>query len=271
MSSKNWIVLFHSTVLVLVVVLCLEIGDLSLRALPLIALAWLLYVPIISRLNTGTLDIFEPIVFVNLSLGLMFVVRPLCDLATRETVHLGISVMPQFDYTLAVALVGVFAFQIGYHSRVTLDAFRSYVWMLPRPSREFRPDKAGQFGILVAVIGLGLFGMFIMQSGGVATLVALTSGRGFSDDAFFLSSNGYFYQGILALIPASALLFAAGLTTKRIAWLMGSAIPLAIFCGFYLGRGDRSNLLPALSIPMFWYMFRRRRPGTVPLILFGAL
>jgi hypothetical protein len=110
-----------------------------------------------------------------------------------------------------------------------------------------------------------------MQSGGVATLAAMASGRGASDDALFVSSNGYFYSGILTLIPASALLFAAGLTTKRIAWLIGSAISLAIFCGFYVGRGDRSNLLPLLSIPMFWYMFRRRRPGVVLLILSTAL
>jgi len=225
----------------------------------------------ISRLITRTLDMFEPIVFVNLSLGIMFVARPLSDLATRETVHLGISVMPQFDYTLAVALAGVVAFQVGYHSRLTLDAFKNYAWLLPRPPREFRSGRAGQLGILVALVGLGLFGMFIMQSGGVATLVAMASGRGASDDALFLSSNGYFYSGILALIPASALLFAAGLAAKRIAWLVGSAISLATFCGFYLGRGDRSNLLPLLAIPMFWYIFRRRRPGAVLLILFAAL
>jgi uncharacterized membrane protein len=214
---------------------------------------------------------FEPIFFANLSLAFMFVARPLSVLATRQTVHLGISVMPQFDYTLFVALAGIFAFQIGYHSRVTLDVFNKYAGLLPAPSREFRADRAGQLGILVAVVGLGLFGIFIMQSGGVATLVSLASGRGASDDAFFLSSNGYFYNGILALIPASALLFAASLTTKRLTWLVGSAISVAIFCGFSVGRGDRSNLLPLLAIPMFWYTFRRRRPSAALLVLSTAV
>jgi O-antigen polysaccharide polymerase Wzy len=271
-ASKDWLALFHCLVLMLLVVLCLEFADFSLQTVLLIAVICSLYVPMIWRLKE--LDLFEPLVFANLALGVMFVAKPLYDAATSqsEVEYFGLVMAADFDYTLAIVLAGIIAFQIGYHSRLTVAVFAKYAKVLPSGNRGFRPTKAGQLGILFAVIGLTLLALFAHEIGGLGALLTMAKGRGgSSDDSLFLSSNGYFSGGILALIPASALLFAAGLAAKRVGWFIGSGLAAAIPCSFFLGRGDRSNLLPLLSIPMLWYMVRRRRPSVLILTVFAAL
>ena len=267
---KIWTVV-HVLIFLSVVVLSVEIADLSPRGLLLVAMVCLLYLPIIVRMNLGTLDIFEPIVFANFALGIMFVARPLSDLATKEMIHMGIPVTSRFDYALTVALAGVFAFQMGYHSRLTLAGFKDYSRWLPQPPPQFRPLRAGLSGIILAVVGVGLFAIFVQQQGGLAALAVLVEGRGASDDAYFASSTGYFYLGLLMLVPASAMLFAAALTTKKAGWYVGFAICLGIFSAYFLARGDRSHLLPMLSIPVFWHLFRGSRPRGRNLLLYCAL
>jgi O-antigen polysaccharide polymerase Wzy len=268
--SREGIALFHLLVLMLVIMLCLEFADLSLRAVLLIALACSLYLPIIWRLKQ--LDLFEPIVFANFALGIMFVARPLSDAASDQFMleYLKLSIVPQFNYTLAVVLAGVVAFQIGYHSKITLAVFPALSSWLPRPSHKFRTAIAGRVGIILAAVGLGLFAIFVMQQG-LGAFATLMTGRGASDDDYFKASTGYFYQGLLLLVPASAIMFAVGLNTKKVRWYMGSAICLLIFAGYFSARGDRSHLLPALSIPIFWYLFSRRRPRGRNVLIFAAI
>lgn len=87
-------------------VFILYVAGLSMRGLLLVAIASSLLLPLTLRAIRGRLDLFEPIVLANIALGIMFVGRPLNQLITGETVHLGYDILPTFNETLLVALRG---------------------------------------------------------------------------------------------------------------------------------------------------------------------
>ena len=109
LAATFW-TLFAGALIVLIVVVC----GLTLRGALLVAIAATLMLPLAIRNVRGGLDLFEPAVTANFAMGIMFVGRPLGDLITGETIHLGYDVLPTFDEALLVALVGVAAFQLGY-------------------------------------------------------------------------------------------------------------------------------------------------------------
>lgn len=222
-----------------------------------------LLVPMGLRYVGRRIDLFEPLVLANIALGMMFVGRPLADLATHETMHIGYPVTLTFDKALTVALTGIVAFQIGYHSRFP----RRWARKLPAPPA-FRPRRASLVAWAFFILGTFLFGMFLVTGGGLGLLKTLLRGRSGLDNGIYLNSTGYLYNGPLLWGASALIFFALAVASKRkvnYLWFTAVIIP---FVALYGASGTRSNLLPlALAIPTFWYLWKRRRPSGLTLVI----
>src|ERR1700722_1803506 len=71
----------------LVVLASLDLSGLSVRSALLIADACVLFVPLVVKAASNSLDIFEPLVVMNLSLAGMFLGRPLADIVTGKFIE----------------------------------------------------------------------------------------------------------------------------------------------------------------------------------------
>lgn len=239
------------------------ISGFGLRSLLLTGIILTLGLPQAVRSALGRWDVFEPLTLTNLALAVMFVARPLADLGTGNTVHLGYDVLPTLNLTLAVAWAGIAAFQLGYLLPVNEGLARA----AGRPP-SFRHGKAalGAWAFLGA--GTALFGLFLMNHGGVQTLFYLLAGRQQSNNQLFLDSSGYLFNGILLFAPA-ALIFFALATHHRKWWHLLSFVLAAVpFVVYNVSRGTRSQLLPLfVSLFVFWYLSKERRPNLLTLLV----
>ncbi len=214
------------------------------------------------------LDLLEPLIVANIALAVMFVGRPLNDLITAGAFHQRYyDILPTFDEALLVALIGVLFFQLGYLAPVAA-AWSRY---LPAPP-PLRPQRTVLAGWLYLIMGGVLFGTFLAQQGGLGLVLVLLQGRQHSNNDLFLGSTGYFYNGILMWGAASLVFFAvAVVTSRKIYWLYFLPPTLSLLL-LYGAQGTRSNLLPlALAIPVFWYLWKSRRPRARTLIVGGVV
>ena len=96
----------------------------------------------------------------------------------------------------------------------------------------------------------------------------MLKGRSDHQDAVFRHSSAYLYAAPQIVLPASLLLFAAGLSTKNrlLMWVaVFSMIPVVIFSG---AQGSRITLLPLLFAPLvYWMLATNRRPRWFVVIL----
>ncbi len=234
--------------------LILLTAGISFSALLLESCLLLLVLPLMMRKR---LDIFEPLVVANIALGVMFIGRPLAILMTGETLHLGYDVLATFDEALLVALVGILFFQLGYFSPLG----KSWSRRLPEPP-VFRLRQVAVYGWIFLILGGLMYGTFLIQTDGVATLLSILSGRQETHNELYLSSTGYFYNGLLMWGAAALIFFAMtvsyGVRRYR-TWFLLSFLPLLVMYG---STGARSHLLPiVLSIPIYWYLWKGRRPS----------
>jgi len=257
----------HTVLIGILVSIAIFGAGINLRALFLIGIVLAIALPVSLRALRGQLDLFEPIVIANLALGIMFVGRPLIDLTTGETYHLGYDVLVTFNETLLVAFIGILSFQMGYFSPIPAKLARCF----HHPLLRFIPGKAAFAAWAYTLLGAGLFWIFLVQTGRSGILFFLLSGRAPGQDILFRSTTGYFYQGLLAWAPAALIFFALATTLGRRRYLVPFALT-ALGLLVYVGtRGDRSNMLPMLlSISVFWYLQRNRRPRMLTLV-FGGL
>ena len=248
-------------------ILTLCIAGISLHAFLLAAITLALVLPMGVRHIQGKLDLFEPLVTANVAFGVMFIGRPLADLATHTTIHLGYDVTITFDETLLLVLVGILAFQFGYHSPFS----RKWSRKLHKPA-QFRPQHAIMAAWLFFILGGILFSMFLAKGGGIGLLLFLLKGRAPQDNLIFLNSTGYFYSGILMWAASALIFFALATALKRrsyYVWFIAMALPLIVFFG---ASGTRSQLLPlVLAVPVFWYLWKRRRPSARTLIVTAVI
>jgi hypothetical protein len=99
-------------------------------------------------------------------------------------------------------------------------------------------------------------------------LFYLLEGRQPSNNDLYLSSTGYLYGGI-SLWAATALIFFVSATAGRrkgyIYLFLATTLPLL---GFYGAQGERAQMLPlVLAVPVFWYLWKSRRPKLVTLMV----
>ncbi|MGO9441316.1 MAG: O-antigen polymerase [Terriglobales bacterium] len=238
------------------------------QATTLIACATLLALPIAARIGHHRFDLFEPIVPATIALAVMFIGRPLADLTTGSFVHLDHDFAAAFDTTLIVVTIGIACFELGYASNLS----RSVTGFFPRAPRRFDMTKSVIFACVLIVLALTLFGIFIATRGGVALLMALAEGRRSTDSSLFQSSTGYLYQSIDALTPATLIFVAAGVLTSKRKFYLGALLTGAPLFLFYAGHGSRSFALTLLlSGPVFWYVWRNRRPRFRSLLVVSVI
>ncbi|MBE3557384.1 MAG: O-antigen polysaccharide polymerase Wzy [Firmicutes bacterium] len=262
-KKRMIIVAAYLITLGLLIAFILSVTGLTLRAMLLVAIALTLLLPMTIRAATKGLDLFEPVVISNVALGVMFLGRPLSDLLTGETTHLGYSILGTFNEALLVALVGTVCFEMGYFG--TLGS----VWArrLPKPP-PFQPERAAAAGWLYFFLGGALFSLFLATQGGVGILKSLLAGRQQSHNELFLSSTGYLYNGIAMWAATALIFFAVAWVGKRHAYRIWFIFPTAFLLMYYGASGARSQLLPlALSIPVFWYLWKGKRPRLLVVII----
>jgi oligosaccharide repeat unit polymerase len=244
----------------LVVLASLDLSGLSVRSALLIADACVLFVPLVVKAASNSLDIFEPLVVMNLSLAGMFLGRPLADIVTGKFIEHGYDISSSFDEALFVVLIGNLCCQIGYlspFSRVVAD------W-LPHPSRHFDVNKGALWAAFIASVGLGLFGVFAISQGGIRFLIVMLAGRSSAVGNAYWESSGYLYGAIGLLVPASIIFFGLWAMTRRPAFLIGAIVTGFPYMLVTASQGARSGMIGLLfSAPMIWYLTKRRRPSPV--------
>ena len=258
----------YSTVMGLLLGYVLWIAGPTLRGLLLASIVIALLLPLAWWAIRRRLDLFEPVVLANVALGVMFVGRPLHQLITGDTHHLGYAILPTFNEALLVALVGIVFFQLGYFLRPDASAWAR---RLPAPP-PLRPQRAALAGWLYLLLGGLLFGTFLAQQGGLGVLFVMLEGRQQSNNNLFLGSTGYFYNGILMWGAAALIFFAIAVVARRRIYWLWFLLPTLCLIVFYGARGTRSMLLPLiLAIPVFWYLWKNHRPSGRVLLIAAIL
>lgn len=242
-------------------------SETKLQALLLLAIVFSLIGPISFRSVQGRLDLFEPLVIANCSFFFMFLCRPLADLMTGQTHHLGYTILTTFDKTLFLAWFGIIFFQVGYFSPLG----RRLANLFPYPPK-FKPDTAILSAWLFTALGATLFFLFINTQGGFKVVSYLLEGRQASNNELFLRSTGYLYNGIMMWGPASLIFFIVAVVCKRKHMFIPFALIVLPLIFLYGSRGARSQLLPlVISFPVFWYLWKRRRPSFKNVFLAGLI
>jgi hypothetical protein len=233
----------------------------------LVLVAGLVAALLCQRIFGGDFDMFEPITPMAIALGVMFVIRPVLLLMNDQLVHIGYDIEPTFDGALLVGAVGTAGFAAGYFVRD-----RRATFAVSESGKSPSTSLLLSYAAVLAVLGYGLYGAFIVQAGGSGALASFIAGRESSQDAVFRSTTGYLYQGLLLTLPSALILFAVARTRDRPGlYALGLAIllPVLVLGG---AQGSRLNLLVTLSAPVvFLYLYGRRRPGVATLIVASYL
>jgi oligosaccharide repeat unit polymerase len=241
-----------------------DVRDAAIAFLGVLTLA-----PIVFKLARHSLDVFEPLVTVGVSLAVMFVVRPSADLLLGITNHIGYDVMATFDQALLVAIVGVSGFQIGY----ALSTGRALARVTAAPSVNLRAQYAIRFALTLAFVGYALYAVFIAQTGGISTLTSLLSGRGSGPNQLYVGSTGYLYDALLLTAPAALILLGLALRYQRPTLALLAIVVAGPQLVLATATGVRTDLLIFLGGGLLLlYLARQRRPSfsaaLIALIIF---
>jgi hypothetical protein len=246
----------------LVLAAALLLGGRVLDALLLGSLAGVLFGPVAARALRGRFDILEPLPLFAAFYGLLFVARPLAMIAGDAFLFdLGgppLDSRPGFSLMLSAALVGAMGFQLGYLSGLgeriaaRFDV-RSVSWSTQRSLA---------LASALAAVGLTLFAVFIVQTGGIETVQRLLRGADPANkEELFRTSTAYLYRGTFLLVPAMLIFVAAGMRERRAPLLLVGGALLAIVVVRAAPTGGRLVVLSALaSLATLFYLVRRKRP-----------
>lgn len=225
--------------------------------------------PLLARALRRRLDVFEPLAIANLALFVMYVARPGAILTMDgPAMFKGYDISHNLREALVLALVAVFALQVGY----ALPWAARLARRLSPVGGEWAVDTTVAYAIGMMITGAVLFGLFLQQAGGLGVLFELAAGRSSTQESYFRGSSAYLYSAPQLLWPASLLLVALAIGTRRRMLLVPAAPALLALALFSSGRGSRITLLPLLLSPaVYWYLARRRRPGWLALTIAGYL
>jgi hypothetical protein len=241
----------------------------SVDAALIAAIALVCTVPIVKRMISGRFDVFEPIVIANLALMVMYVGRPAAMLAgSSQHMFKSYDITSHLREALVLALVGAIAMQLGYASGFP----RRAAARLPTARGHWDVTSTLAFSGVLIALALLLFGMFLLQSGGLSMLANLIRGRSDTQDMLFRNSSAYLYAAPALFWPASLLLFAVGFAERRRDLVCLGFVPMIALGVFASGQGSRITLLPLLLAPaVCYYLSRDRRPATFSLLFVGYL
>jgi hypothetical protein len=220
--------------------------------------------PLALRTAQQPLDILEPIIPASLAFLVMFVARPIADQVTSKYNHLGFDINPTFDEALFIVLVGCLAFNVGYLSNNGARFSPRFLGF----ARRFPERRVVIAGATTAGVGVGVYSLFLMSKGGIASLLVFLGGRSQLKFDLERSSSGYLYGTIYFLMPATMMLYAAWLRYRRTYILFFAGLAGVPIFAYEMAQGDRSQMLPLLlGLPTIYYLYRRRRPTLRSLAL----
>src|SRR5262249_21708368 len=108
--------------------------------------------PTAMRVVQHRFDPFEPIIVMSWALAVLFVARPLAQLAYHSPIYLGWDVRPGFDRALFIALVGILALYGGY----VVGTGRQIAAKVPAPPGEWSASSAVRFAIIAVLLAIAL-------------------------------------------------------------------------------------------------------------------
>lgn len=207
-------------------------------------------------LRTG-FDLLSPATLFIAIYILLFVARTGLVLSAGEVGFYGLGAGGSMRAASGYATVGATAFAVGYYPRVA-----NRIALRVQPSASVSSEVLFRYGLTLTAIGISLFAIFIISSGGWVLLAELARGRSPSGAAAFAGSTQYVSQGVFLLIPASLCIWASGETAgengrRWIGWLVVLAVG---FLAFPLGT-RRWLLVVVGSFYALRTMIRRKRPN----------
>ena len=259
---------FVCLVWLLVAVGTLYLADLTLRSLLIIADATILAIPLLFKISLGTLDIFEPLIVLNVALAAMMILRPLTDIANHRYIEHGLEFASSFDHTLAIVLLGNVFCQIGYFSGLP----NMFAKVLPRPRADFDFTRTKIWASVLAIFGVAFYSIFLATQGGVKLLFLLLAGRSSGANTAHESSTGYLYGTIALLIPATLIFFHLWIMRRRPFYLVCCIASAAPYLILVSAQGNRSGMIALIfGFPLLWYLSKGRRPSAARLLISGLL
>jgi len=246
----------------LIALAVLDLAGISFMGLLIVSNATFLIFPLIWRAAAGSLDMFEPLLITNASLGGMMIGRPLADLVSGRFVEHGYSVFPAFSQALVVVALASLALQIGYFS-----PFPSiFALVLPRLSGSFHARSAALYALCLAIVGLTAYSVFLLGQGGIHFLILMLAGRSKSVTEGMFASSGYLYGALGFLTPAAIIFLGCWVRTRRPIYLVATLIsgaPQLVIMG---AQGSRSGMIGLLfAFPMVWFLSKNQRPSLIQI------
>jgi hypothetical protein len=231
--------------LAVVIVIGAAIPLAGVMTLLVVAELALVAAPLALRAFRRRLDVFEPIVWANVALFVMFVVRPIAHWAYDSYSFRGYDLWQSLPAALAVAVVGTAAIQLGY----AIPAGRAIGLRLPpAPSSFQRPGPALWFA--VALVALGVVGYIAFPNPATAP-------------------SAYLYYLPMLLIPGALLLLVIGLQVRTAVVTLLAIVAIAGAFMVFGPGGQRAWLLVLLAPVVVYGVYLRRgvRPGVLTLLL----
>lgn len=234
------------------------------RVALIIVMGLIVPIPIVVRAVQGKWDPFEPIHLLALCFMVLYVARPIAELAYNITTYGDFLPRPGFNLALLICIAGVSSLYLGYFIN---SGVRMAEKIKPLPlTWDRRRSVRYVLGVLVLSAMLTL--LFAATIGGFGALVSLYSGRaGEKTFTTFFLTNAYVYQGPYLTIPASFILLAAWQQKKTfpVGLLLCATVGLALL--ITVPSGARTFILQLLlPLLVLFYLRRHRRPSMLGVV-----
>ena len=217
--------------------------------------------PLIVRALQGKFDPFEPIVVFAVGIAVIFVARPITELADGIQVYAGYFTRPGFNGAMTIALVGTASLYAGY----ALPVGRRWAERTRTPSIRWDVGLSVRFGVRLLALGAVLYLLHaVTAGGGITQSLKFFIGRGATSGNVLQSSSGWLYLGPYLTLPASMLFLSAWQRTRSPRTLALFVFALLLGLLITVPRGDRTYVL-ALLLPLS--ILRPLRRGRRPRFL----
>jgi hypothetical protein len=233
-------------------------SDDRVQASLLVGIGLLLTAAVVWRVRQRRFDIFEPLSVFIIAWTVLFWLRPIAMLLVHYFTLYGYDITAGFDPMLVMALVGGIGFVVGYF----LPFVPKVAKRLPAVPELTTGSAFIRYCLALAFLSLVLFGLFLVQSGGLRLLRSLLGGRQSGQLETYAKSTAYFYDGIFLAFPAGLLLIAYGARNKQrgISALGVAALLIPLIA---VGpTGVRSWLITLFgAVFILFYLWRLKRPS----------
>ena len=235
------------------------------------AIATALLAPILWKAASGGFDVFEPLNAFALAWAIMFVIRPIAMISNNDFSFYfapAIDLRQSFDHMLLLALIGAIAFAVGYQ----LPVGRLVARKVPPPPRGWDDGTVIAICMAATAFGLALFGLFVIQAGGLSELNVITGGRSLAQYELLKGSNKYFLLGPVLLVGTTLVTWAIALDRRDPLLKFLALVQVVVVFIVWNSFGSRIVLFPLFAgMIICWYLQRGRRPRLLTLVVAGLV